>query len=76
MKSLSFWAKKAVIWRLFNDDLRVREREQEEKGTTNSAPLCDLTLGADRIQIFDLGNVKKIGLEFTWVQINKNKDQF
>ena len=27
-----------LIWWLFNDDLRAREREREEKGTTNSAP--------------------------------------
>ena len=26
-----FWAKKVVIWWLFNDDLRAREREREEK---------------------------------------------
>ena len=26
-----FWAKKVVIWWLFNDDLRAREQEQEEK---------------------------------------------
>ena len=32
----SFWMKKGVIWWLFIDDLRARERE--EKGTTTSAP--------------------------------------
>ena len=26
------------FWALFDDDLRAREREPEEKGTTNSAP--------------------------------------
>ena len=30
--------KKVVIWWLFNDDLRAREREWEEKRTRNSAP--------------------------------------
>ena len=33
-----FWTKKVVIWWLFNDDLRAREREREEKRTRNSAP--------------------------------------
>ena len=33
-----FWAKTVVISWLFNDDLRSREREQEEKRTRNSAP--------------------------------------
>ena len=38
--TLSFWTNEVVIWWLFNDDFREREREweQEEKGTTNSAP--------------------------------------
>ena len=33
-----FLNEKGVIWWLLHDDLRAREREQEEKGTTNSAP--------------------------------------
>ena len=40
VKTLSFWTKKVVIWWLFDDDLREREREAEEKRTTNSAPWC------------------------------------
>ena len=36
VKTLSFWTKKVVIWWLFDDDLRAREKEPEEKGTTNS----------------------------------------
>ena len=34
----SFWMKKGVIWWLFHDNLRAREQEREEKGTTNPAP--------------------------------------
>ena len=34
----SFWMKKGVIWWLFDDDLRAREREPEKKVTKNSAP--------------------------------------
>ena len=26
------------------DDLRAREREREEKGITNSAPMCTITI--------------------------------
>ena len=36
VKTLSFCAHKVAIWLLFNADFRVREREREEKGTTNS----------------------------------------
>ena len=32
----SFWMKKGVIWLLFHDDLRAKEREEKE--TTNSVP--------------------------------------
>ena len=39
VKTLSFGTKKVVIWWLFDDDLRARERRPEEKETTNSAPL-------------------------------------
>ena len=47
VKTLSFGTKKNVIWSLFDDDLRARankrEREPEEKETTNSAPIGYLT---------------------------------
>ena len=39
--TLSFGTKKVVIWWLFDDDLRAREREPEEKETTNSEPQTD-----------------------------------
>ena len=35
-----FLNEKSVIRWLFHDHLRPREREREEKGTTNSAPKC------------------------------------
>ena len=38
VKTLSFWTNKVVIWWLFDEDLRAREQEPEEKGTTNFAP--------------------------------------
>ena len=38
VKTLSFWTNKVVIWWLFNDDFRAREREREEKRTRNSVP--------------------------------------
>ena len=41
MKILPFWTKGVVIWWLFNDDVRMREREK--KGTTNSLPQTYLT---------------------------------
>ena len=41
VKTLSFGTKKVVIWWLFDDDLRAREREPEEKETTNSEPQTD-----------------------------------
>lgn len=45
--------KKAVIWRLFNGDLRAREQEREEEGTTNSAPRCLLYCPLHLFQWFD-----------------------
>ena len=38
VKTSPFWIKKVVIWWLFDDDFRARDRESEKKGTTNSAP--------------------------------------
>ena len=38
VKTLSFWTKQVAIWWLFNDHLRARELEREEKGTTNYVP--------------------------------------
>ena len=33
-----FWIKKDVIWRLFNDNLRVREREEKEPEISRPSP--------------------------------------
>ena len=44
VKTLSFGTKKVVISWLFDDDLRTREQEIEEKETTNSAPKIDARL--------------------------------
>ena len=37
----SFWTKKGVIWWLFHDDLRARERQREKKVITKSPPLTE-----------------------------------
>ena len=39
--------KKVVIWWLFDDDLSAREREPEEKGTTNSALISREVMAAE-----------------------------
>ena len=35
---IPLFGKKSCLWWLFHDDLRAREWDREEKGTTNSAP--------------------------------------
>ena len=43
LPNTSFWTKKGVIWLLFLDNLRAREREREEKVITNPAPYLAAT---------------------------------
>ena len=63
----SFWMRKVVIWWLFNDDLRAREREPEKKEPENPG-LSKISLSLETLmnQLNKTKNLCKIWTSLDW----------